>query len=352
MSILRRMRLLTASLPGTGGLLKSVPEDFVVDELPAYPPSGEGTHTFVRIEKRALTTDKAVRRLCTALGADAREAGAAGQKDRQAVTRQWVSLPNVDPARALALTVDGVKILEAVRHGHKLRTGHLSGNRFAITLRGTDGGVERARAILYALAARGMANYFGAQRFGARGDNAAEGRKLLGPPPQAGVGRDGADRGSRGQRRMMISAYQSSLFNRYLDARIDDGLLDTALPGDVLKKTDTGGLFTVEDVAEAQARLDRGALVTTGPMFGHKMMSPPKGSAAHAREAALLAEEGIDVERFARLGKLAEGTRRPLRAPLAAPQVEEGPEPSSLVVRFSLPPGSYATVVIAEITKC
>jgi tRNA pseudouridine13 synthase len=336
------VRLLTESLPGTGGLLKAVPEDFVVDELPAYPASGEGTHTFLRIEKRALTTDEAVRRVCSALSASERDAGTAGQKDRQAVTRQWISVPGVDPERALALTLDGVRVIEAVRHGHKLRTGHLSGNRFEITLRGTSGGPERARAVLEALAVRGMANYFGAQRFGVRGDNAQQGRKLL----------DGEAGGaSRGQRRMLISAYQADLFNRYLDARLDDRLLDRALAGDVLKKSDTGGLFTVEDVAEAQARLDRGALVVTGPMFGHKMMSPPEGTESHAREAALLAQEAIDAARFARLGKLAEGTRRPLRAPLAAPEVHAGPEPDSLVVRFSLPPGSYATVVLAEITK-
>src|SRR5436305_2597425 len=113
------MRLTTASLPGTGGLLKTVPEDFVVEELPAYPPSGDGAHTFLWIEKRALTTDEAIARIAGALGVEAREAGAAGMKDRQAVTRQWISLPNVDPDRARSLALDGVRVLEAARHPHK-----------------------------------------------------------------------------------------------------------------------------------------------------------------------------------------------------------------------------------------
>ena len=336
------MRRITDELPGTGGLLKAEPEDFVVEELPAYPPSGDGAHTFLLIEKRALTTDEALQRLCAALGVARDEAGAAGAKDRQAIARQWVSLPGVEPPRALALTLDGVRVLEAQRHGHKLRTGHLRGNRFLITLRGATDGVERARAVLGALE-RGVPNYFGQQRFGARGDNAQAGRALLdgkGPPVR-----------SRGQRRLLVSALQSSLFNRYLEQRIADGLLHSALAGDVMKKTDTGGLFTVEDVADAQGRLSAGALVVTGPMFGHKMMAPPAGTPSAAREEAVLVEAGLQPQSFARAGALAEGTRRPLVVPVAEASVEPGAQPSTVVLRFVLPPGAYATVVLDEIMK-
>ena len=178
--ILRAMQLLTRDLPGTGGLHKATPEDFIVDELPAYSPSGEGSHTFVRVEKRGLTTAEAVARLCRALDVSPRDAGAAGQKDWQALTRQWISLPDVDPARALAATADGVRVLEAARHGNKLRTGHLAGNRFTLTLRGVAAdGLARARVIIDRLVNHGLANYFGPQRFGARGDNAVRGKALL-----------------------------------------------------------------------------------------------------------------------------------------------------------------------------
>lgn len=340
------MRLLTTALPGTGGLFKTVPEDFLVDELPAYPPSGEGAHTFVQIEKRALTTDEAIERLCAALGARRDEAGAAGFKDRQAIARQWISLPNVDPERARGLALDGVRVLEATRHGHKLRTGHLRGNRFTLTVRGTTSGVERARAILDALGKSGLPNYFGAQRFGARGDNAQKGKALVRGEPIGG-------RLSRGQRRLMVSAYQSELFNRYLDRRIDDGLLAVALAGDVMKKTDTGGLFTVEnpDLAAAQARLDARAVVVTGPMLGHKMMAPPPGTPSRAREDALAAEEGLDAGAFANLGKLAEGTRRALLVPIGEAEVRAGEEAGEIVLGFALPPGAYATLVLGEVMK-
>lgn len=337
------MRLVTAELPGSGGLLKASPEDFVVEELPAYAPSGEGPHTFLFIEKRALTTDEAIVRICGALGVPRDDAGSAGSKDRQALTRQWISVPNVEPIRAKAVSVDGVRVLEAARHGNKLRTGHLHGNRFTLTVRGATDGVARARAVLDALGKTGLPNYFGAQRFGARGDNAQQGRALLEGKP--------AGRISRGQRRLLVSAFQSDLFNQYLDARIDDRLLSTVVAGDVLKKTDTGGLFTAEDVSEAQGRLDAGALVVSGPMYGHKMMSPPPGTPSRAREDRILEANGLTNSAFATLGKLAEGTRRPLTVPLAAASVEPGPDEASFVVKFTLPPGAYATVALAEITK-
>lgn len=338
------MRLLTRDLPGTGGLHKATPEDFVVDEVPAYSPSGEGAHTFLRIEKRALTTHEAVARLCRALAISPRDAGVAGQKDRQALTRQWISLPGVDPARALGLAVDGVRVLEAARHPHKLRTGHLDANRFSLTVRGVgEDALARAQAILARLAAHGLPNYFGPQRFGARGDNAARGKQLL-AAAGAAERRIGAT-----ERRMLVSAYQAELFNRYLDARIDDGLLATALAGDVLKKTDSGGLFTVEDLVDGQARLDARAVVVTGPMFGHKMMAPPAGTPAAAREDALLAAEQIDAAAFKVLGKLAEGTRRPLVAAIGAPSVRA--VDGALLLEFTLPSGSYATVLLAEVTK-
>jgi tRNA pseudouridine13 synthase len=353
------MRLLTSGLPGTGGLIKSVPEDFVVEELPAYPPAGEGGHTFLYLEKRGLTTDDAVTQLCRALGVRREDAGVAGQKDRQALTRQWVSVPGdvEEKARALSFTgeaggpprergtfvLEPLKVLQIAKHPHKLRTGHLLGNRFRITIRGTSEGEARARATVAELERRGMPNYFGQQRFGARGDNAQRGRALVKGELKRGMG--------RGERRLLVSAYQSERFNRYLDARIDDDLLSTALVGDVMKKTDTGGLFTVDDVADAQQRLAARALVVTGPMVGHKMMAPPPGTPSAAREQAVWDEDGLGPQAMATLGKLAEGTRRPLMVPLGGPSVRAGDEPDAVVLEFILPPGAYATVLLQEVMK-
>ena len=93
------------------GRIKSAPEDFVVEEIPAYEPSGEGTHLFLKFEKKGFTTDAAVRAITKALGIEMRDVGIAGMKDKVAVTTQWVSVPAPpkDPTieeRAKALTID------------------------------------------------------------------------------------------------------------------------------------------------------------------------------------------------------------------------------------------------------
>ena len=72
--------------------IKASPDDFLVEEIPAYEPSGEGEHVYVRFTKRGLNTDDAVRALCKATGANAREAGVAGLKDKVGVTTQTISL--------------------------------------------------------------------------------------------------------------------------------------------------------------------------------------------------------------------------------------------------------------------
>ncbi|HUH01208.1 MAG TPA: tRNA pseudouridine(13) synthase TruD [Kofleriaceae bacterium] len=344
--------LLTDDLPGTGGVLRSSPGDFRVIERPAYDAAGEGDHVFATIEKTGLTTFEAIKRIAAALGVAPRDVGSAGMKDRHAITEQRLSLPApCSPEQVLALELEGIRVLEARRHGHKLRTGHLRGNAFVITIRDTEvDGAEaaaRARQILRALTtAPGSPNWYGEQRFGARGDNAAVGRALLlRAPLPAGV------RAPRGQtRRLMISAYQSQLFNQALHQRMADGLYRRVIEGDLLQKTDTGGIFASEDPAGDQGRLDRGEVVPTGPMFGHRMKAPPAGSAAGAREAAILAAEGLTEPDFARAGKLASGTRRAYAIALGETDAR-AIEDRAIEVSFELPAGAYATTVLREIVK-
>lgn len=128
-------RYLTAELPGTGGLFKETPGDFLVEEIPLYLPCGEGEHTYALIEKQGITTLEALRRLCRATGAPERDTGYAGMKDARGITRQTVSLPRVTPAEVMGLDIPGIRILSAERHRNKLRLGHLAGNRFLIRLR-------------------------------------------------------------------------------------------------------------------------------------------------------------------------------------------------------------------------
>ncbi len=335
---------LTADLPGTGGVLRATDEDFVVDEEPAYLPSGTGEHVFVRIEKRGLTTPRAVSLIARALGTRDRDIGVAGMKDRHAVTRQWLSLPPpVTPEAALALVVEDVRVLEAVRHPHKLRTGHVRSNRFVLRVKGVDAdAAARASAILERLAeAPGAPNWYGEQRFGRDGDNAARGRALVLGTTQ--LGRD------RRLDRLMVSALQSELFNTWLVARLADGLYRRVLDGDVLHKVG-GGMFDCTDAATDEPRLSAGEVIVTGPMFGDRMRRPPDRTPAAAREDAILAASGLDRESFARVRALAEGTRRDA-AIVVRDVAVTAVDGSTLEVAFTLPGGAYATTVMREVTK-
>jgi tRNA pseudouridine13 synthase len=330
---------LTADVPGCGGAFKLVPEDFEVEEVPAYPLSGEGEHLYLWVEKRGRDTREVVRALTQALGIREGDVGVAGMKDRQAVTRQLISVP----ARAEALLADfkleGVSVLWTRRHGNKLRTGHLKGNRFRLRLRGVKD-VGAAREAFSRLAAKGVPNYFGEQRFGRAGDNAEQGKLLI-------LGQRLAKRPDRFERKLFLSAFQSRLFNRALAARLREDTFDKALLGDVLRKEETGGLFVCESLEADAPRVASFEVSPAGPMFGPKMLPAAHGVAEV--EARLLAEEGVTLSDFVRGGDETEGTRRPYRVLLDdAALLEEGED---LLLSFTLPRGAYATEVLHELLK-
>jgi tRNA pseudouridine13 synthase len=331
----------TSGLPGSGGRLKATPEDFRVEELPAYLPSGAGPHLYLQVEKRDRTTRDVVRALARALGVPERDAGYAGLKDRAAVTTQWLSFPVARDPDPAALAGPGYRVLAASRHQNKLRPGHARGNAFTVVVQGGD--LERARACAAALRAAGLANFFGPQRFGQDGGNAALGRALLAPEPGPEARRAARDRFLK---RFALSALQAQLFNRWLAERLADGLFAAALAGDVMKKLDSGGVFTCEDPGVDGPRVAAFEVSPAGPMFGHKLR-PAAGEAA-AREERLLEAEGLALADFERGGGEAEGTRRAARLPVA-PRLE--PVAGGYQATFELPKGSYATVVMRELMK-
>jgi tRNA pseudouridine13 synthase len=341
----REVPLLTADLPGTSGSVRLSAEDFRVEELPLYQASGEGAHLYLLVEKAGRTTPDVAREIGRALSVRERDVGYAGLKDKRAVTVQRFSVP-VPPRspefaqRGALASGNGWRVLSAALHGNKLRTGHLRGNRFRIAVRGTlPGALERAGRICAELRSRGVPNLYGAQRFGKRGDNAALGAAIL--------RREAAPR-DRFLRRLALSALQAELFNRCLSARLRDGLFEQAIPGDVLRKRETGGLFVCEDAAADTARVGSGEVDPTGPLPGHSAFAARAD--ALAREDAVLAEAGIDPRSFAVGGGEMEGTRRPYRVPVEDLRVApEGPD--GLILEFALSRGSYAACVLREVTK-
>lgn len=330
---------LTHAVPGIGGVLRAAPEDFRVDEVPAYAACGEGNHVFVRIQKRGLTTAAAIKRISSELRIAERDIGVAGQKDRHALTTQWISLPPpATPENALRLGWDDLTVLDAQRHVNKLRTGHLRANRFVIRIREITGAAENGQRALAELArAPGVPNFYGEQRFGRFGDNAAQGRRLL-------------ERGDKRapNARFLISALQSHVFNDWLVRRMADGLWDRVVSGDILHKVG-GGLFDSVAPDIDTPRLHDGEVTITGPMVGHAMRAPAPESAAARAEAALFTDHGVAPGAFRAFGKLAEGTRRDAAVLLQNASFQQ--EGNDVVVSFDLPSGAYATVVLRELMK-
>jgi len=311
------------------------PEDFRVEEIPLFTPSGRGDHTYVRVEKVLRSTEEVARALARTAGVRSRDIGYAGRKDRFAVTTQWFSVPGLDPDAVLAL--EGVRVLEAARHGHKLRVGQLAGNRFALVLRGVVPAVARgAAARLEVLAERGLPNGFGAQRFGRDGDNPGVGRRVLDGDL---VMRD------RRRARFFVSALQAAVFNDVLAGRRDAGRCLQV--GDVAVVHESGGLFLVEDPAVEQPRADRFEISATGPIFGTRVLAPT-GEPAEREHEALVAR-GVALKPSLPRGLRLRGARRPLR--VRPREIESRFVAGALHLGFVLPAGSYASVLVEDLVR-
>lgn len=321
-------------LPGTGGRVKQKVEDFRVDEVPLYLPSGSGSHAYARVEKRGLTTRELVLALVRA-GLSEKQIGVAGLKDKHALTTQWLSVPARHAAALGALErLPGVRLLETSRHHNKLGIGHLAGNRFRVRLRGAaPDAAARACAALGELSRRGLPNYFGPQRFGRFGTNAVDGYVLV---------RGGAVPGGHRLKRFFVSALQSLLFNHLLAERLRLGLFEAVVVGDWAKKHDTGGVFKVEAEAEAE-RARRFQVSATLPLYGKKVRV--SDGRAGELEQAVLSRFGLAWGDFA--GR--HGDRRLSR--LALPETEVTPSEDGLVLSFFLPKGAFATSLLREVMK-
>ncbi len=332
--------ILSQDLPPVGGAIGGEPEDFRVEELPAYLPSGEGEHWYVQVEKRGLSTPELVRELAALAGVDAREIGYAGLKDKHAVTSQWLSLPSRASAPESWALPASLKLLRVSRHANKLRTGHLTGNHFVITLVGVPAeAAARAPAIIERLRSAGLPNYFGFQRFGRGGENLARAHAWL----AAG----GRARLSSFLLKLYPSVVQSELFNRYLSARRSPEL-PQLMAGEVVRLEGSGATFVVEDVERELPRYRARELHPTGPMLGPKLR--PAAGRPRELELTLQNELAID-ERFERtLGKFAPGARRDLCVYPQSLACEPKPD-ARLELRFTLPAGSYATVLVRELTR-
>jgi len=324
--------------PVLAARFRSAPEDFFVEELPGFEASGEGEHLLLTVEKRGMNTAFAAKRIAAWAGIAEMGVGYAGLKDRHAVTRQRFSvhLPRKIAPDLAGLVSDDLKVIDASWHSRKLPRGALAGNRFELILREVSGDREAIDERLRAIAAHGLPNWFGEQRFGRDGGNVAAALAMF-------AGR----RVRRDQRSILLSAARSELFNRVLGSRLADGSWNQGLEGEVWMLAGSRSVFGPEPWSGTLAqRLADFDIHPTGPLWGQGE-SRTQGVARAAEDAALAGDEAQAL----RTGLEQEGLRQERRALRLKPEGFEWrwPDASTLQLQFALPPGSYATAVLHEL---
>ncbi len=321
--------------------IRSAPEDFFVEELPAFDPAGEGEHLLLTVEKRGLNTAFVAKELARWAGIAEMGIGYAGLKDRHAVTRQRFSvhLPKKVAPPLETLQIEGLKVLESAWHNRKLPRGALAGNRFVLALRSVEGDREAIDARLAEIASRGVPNWFGEQRFGRDGGNVAKALAMF-----------GGRRVRRDERSILLSSARSELFNRVLASRVGNGSWDGPLDGEVWMLDGSRSVFGPEpwndELAQRLARFD---IHPGGPLWGAGELRSV-GECARVELAAL----ADDVALRLRAGLEAAGLkqeRRALRLKVAE-LAWDWPDAATLQLSFALSPGTYATAVLHELGAC
>lgn len=327
--------------PAATGVIRAREEDFCVWEQALIQPSGEGHHLWLDIEKRGANTDWVAGQLARAAGVPRRDVGYAGMKDRHGVTTQWfsVGLQEAGNSDWQSWEIADVRVLNAVRHGRKLKRGALRGNRFRLTVCDVDDPAEDLENRLEQIRDQGVPNYFGSQRFGHGGRNVAQAAQWL----QRG------GRIPRNRRSIYLSAARSFLFNEVVSERVRQGSWNRLLDGDLALLDGSRSVFpcTLPDETLEQ-RCRAFDIHPTGPLPGRcgKRAALPSGVAEGVEQSILLAHQGL-VSGLERAG--VDAARRSLR--LKPEALSWSREEDRLVLEFSLPAGAYATSVMRELLQ-
>ncbi len=327
--------------PNVTGVIKANPEDFVVVEDLGYPYDGEGEQLLVRIRKIGCNTRFVAEAIAKFLGVHQRDLSYAGMKDRHAVTEQTLCfrVPGNAMPNLAGFQLEGVEILQVIRHKRKLRIGALAGNAFRLVVRQiSDRNAVEAR--LQLIQQQGVPNYFGEQRFGRGGNNLTQAKQWA---------QDKFRPRDRNMKGLLLSATRSDLFNQITSARLlRDGALNVVQTGDALQLAGRGSWFVAqeEELPELQQRVDNHQLRITAPLPGRGDLGP---------QGAALQFEQQNLAQAAELITLLERERvdAARRAMLVVPKDLRWNwwDDVTLEMQFWLPAGSFATSVVRELLQ-
>ena len=324
--------------PVLAARIRSTADDFQVEEIDGFAASGTGEHLLLTIEKRGMNTAFAAKKIAQWAGIGEAGIGYAGLKDRHALTRQRFSvhLPKKQAPDLAVLDCAELRVIAHDWHAKKLPRGALAGNRFVLVLRDVQGDRAAIDARLQQIAATGVPNYFGEQRFGRGGDNIGNALAMF-----------GGRRVPRDQRTHLLSAARSQLFNQVLAVRVQAGNWNAALDGEVWMLDGSRSVFGPEPWNEAlAARLAEFDIHPSAPLWGR---GESRATAAAAQVEAMALDDPQSLA--LRAGLEAAGLRQERRATRLRPQALDWdwPDADTLQLRFALPSGAYATTVLAEL---
>jgi len=328
------------SEPAGSALIRSRPEDFRVDEELGFELSGEGEHCFLYLQKRQLNSMELVQRVSALSGVPPRDIGVSGLKDRNAVTRQWVSVGMAGRAepdwRALESGGD-ITVVQTGRHARKLRRGVHRANRFALVLREIDGAVATLEARLQKLRDCGVPNYFGEQRFGRAGATLEQAQRWM----------RGGRRISREKRSLYFSALRACVFNQLLASRVRSGSWSAILPGDVCMLHGTRSVFGCGEVTDDIERRARAGDIHPGlPLWGRGWARAATGFGAGQLDLPVDCRATCDFLEASGLDL----SWRPARL-MPDDFCWEFCDDGTLRLDFSLGAGGYATALLAEFVR-
>ncbi len=322
--------------PEFSARLKVQPEDFLVAEKLAYELSGEGEHLWLWVEKTSENTVDLVQQLSRWAKVSDRNIGYAGKKDRQAVTRQWISihLPGKPNPSLQDFDSKTARILKIQRHHRKLQRGGLAGNRFELVLRDLKGNYEGLISRCELVQQQGVPNYFGEQRFGKNMGNLQQAIALF-----AGHQR----RVKHHQKSLYLSSARSWIFNQILSQRVASQTWSSRISGDVFMLEGSTKCFVYDADKALEKRLLVADIHPTGLLTG-------RGDFLTTQDMLKLEQEVIQSFADWQLGLEKSGMKQERRALRVMPkEMAFRIEDESLYLSFELPAGSYATMVVREL---
>ncbi len=322
--------------PEATAVIRNSAEDFRVEEIPVVMPEGQGEHLWLLARKRGRTSSDLAGTLARHYAVPRRDVGFAGRKDRHADTSQWFSVHLPGRQAPAPPVLDDVQWEHVARHARKLATGGLCGNRFRLRLREVIGERDELEQRLAAIAACGVPNYFGPQRFGRGAQNLASAWRML---------VEGSKVRRRELRGLLLSAARSWCFNRVASRRVADGSWQQLMPGELAALDGSRSVFAVEEIDDdLRARLAQFDVHPSGPL-------PGRGGKRPAAMCAALEDGALDdlAPLIAGLADArVDASRRALRLRPAG-FAWHWAAADTLELAFELPAGSYATCVVREL---